>query len=101
MDMPILCTLTEAELKVRRQTILKTIREAALDVVELPAGYAYRFKRTAEILTQLVKLIDLERKCCQFLTFKIVVEPGETPLRLEVTGPPKAKPVIADFFGGA
>jgi hypothetical protein len=44
---------------------------------------------------------DLERQCCQFLTFKIVVEPGETPLRLEVTGPPKAKPVIADFFGGA
>jgi len=69
--------------------------------VELPAGYAYCFKRTSEILTQLATLIDLERQCCQFLTLKIVVELGETPIRLEVTGPQNAKPIIADFFGGA
>jgi hypothetical protein len=40
---PIACTLTEAELRERRRTILDSVRAAALDVTPLPLGYAYRF----------------------------------------------------------
>jgi len=98
MDLPVVCTLTEAELKERRQTFLKAIREVAVDVVPLPSGYAYSFAPASEILMQLAKLVDMERQCCRFLTFKIVVEPGAA-VRLEVTGPPEAKPAIAEFFG--
>jgi hypothetical protein len=43
-------------------------------------------------------LVDLERQCCAFLTFRIVVAAGK-PICLEITGPPEAKAVIADFFG--
>jgi len=44
-------------------------------------------------------LIDLERACCPFLTFKLIVVAGQQPVRLEITGAPEAKAVIADFFG--
>jgi hypothetical protein len=99
MDLPILCTLTESELRERRQMILSSIRETAIDVIPLPDGYAYRFSPNSEVLFQLSRLVDLERQCCRFLTFKIVVEVGEQPIRLEVTGPPEARPVIEDLFG--
>ena len=99
MEPPIACTLTEAEMRERRRTILDAFRVAVLDVTPLPLGYAYRFEPTSEVLTQLVRLVDLERQCCPFLTFKIIIESGNQPIRLEITGPPEAEPIIADFFG--
>src|SRR5688500_4543060 len=99
MDLPILCTLTESELRERRQTVLDTVREAAIDVVPVPEGYAYRFSARSEVLSHLSRLVDLERQCCRFLTFKIVVEAGEQPIRLEITGPPEARPMIEELFG--
>jgi hypothetical protein len=46
----------------------------------------------------IARLLDLERQCCQFLTFKLIVEPAQN-FRLEITGPPEAKPTIAELFG--
>jgi hypothetical protein len=99
MELPIVCSLSEGEVRERRQTILDFIRGAALNVTSLPLGYAYRFEPTSEVLAHLSRLVDLERQCCQFLTFRIIVEAGNQPICLEVTGPPEAKPIIADFFG--
>jgi hypothetical protein len=99
MEAPIACTLTGAEMRVRRGTILDSMHSAVLDVTTLPLGYAYRFEPTSEVLGQLSRLIDLERQCCPFLTFKIIVEADQQPICLEVSGPPEAKTMIADFFG--
>jgi hypothetical protein len=99
MDMPAFCTLSESELRERRRTVLNSIREAAIGVVPIPGGYSYGFAPHSEVLTQLCQLVDLERQCCPFLTFGIIVEAGGEPFRLEVTGPPEAMPVIADLFG--
>jgi hypothetical protein len=99
MQPPIACTLTETEMRERRRTILDAFHGAALDVTSLPLGYAYRFEPTSEVLTQLVRLVDLERQCCPFLTFRIIIEAANQPICLEITGPPEAKAVIADFFG--
>jgi hypothetical protein len=99
MNLPIACTLTEAEMRERRQTLLDSVRRAALNVKSLPLGYAYGFEPTSEVLAHLSRLVDLERQCCPFLTFRIVVEAGNQPICLEVTGSPEAKTVIADFFG--
>jgi hypothetical protein len=99
MEPPIACTLTDAEMRERRRTLLDAVRGGAFDVASLPLGYAYRFAPTSEVLARLVHLVDLERQCCQFLTFRIIVEAGNQPICLEITGPPEAKAVIADFFG--
>jgi hypothetical protein len=98
VNLPIACTLTEAELRERRRSILGSMRDAAMQVAPMPDGYSYEFRATSEVLAQLSHLVDLERQCCPFLTFKIVVAP-QRPIRLEVTGPPEAKETIADFFG--
>jgi hypothetical protein len=95
----IACTLSDAQLRERRGTILASVRRAAMEVTPLPLGYAYRFQPTSEVLVQLARLIDLERQCCPFLTFKILVEAGGKPVCLEITGPSEAKAIIADFFG--
>src|ERR1700737_4113505 len=99
MELPIACTLTEAEMRGRRNTILVFFRRAVLNVTPLPLGYAYLFEPTSEVLGHLSRLVDLERQCCPFLTFRIVIEAGNQPICLEVTGPPDAEVVIADFFG--
>jgi hypothetical protein len=101
MDLPIACTLTGAQLRQRRKTIMGAFRKRRVSVAELPDGYACTFPATSEALLQIAELVDMERECCAFLTFKIVVEAGGGPMRLEVTGPKEAKAVIADYFNSA
>lgn len=67
-------------------------------VTELPNGYAYTFPATSDTLLQITQFVDMERQCCAFLTFKIVVEAAQAGMRLEVTGTEEAKKVIADYF---
>jgi hypothetical protein len=99
MELSIACTLSDSELRERRGTLLDVVRKAAIDVTELPPGYVYLFDPDSGILPNLARLVDLERVCCPFLTFTLQVEAGHQPVRLEITGPPQAKSVIADFFG--
>ncbi len=98
MDLPIACTLTERARHERRQTIMSSFRRLGVTIAELPDGYAYTFAPISDGLMQITQLVDMERECCPFLNFKIVVEAGKEPMRLEVTGPKEAKRVIADFF---
>jgi hypothetical protein len=101
LHLPIICTLPEAEMTERRRTVLDPIKDAVIESEELPDGYAYSFSASSEVLAQLSRLVEMERQCCRFLTFRIVVEAGNGPIRLEVVGTPEAKSVIADFFGAA
>ena len=100
MDMPIACSLNEAERRERRKTILESVRADVVEVGSLSDGYSYKFAAKPEMLSKLAQLVTLEHECCEFLTFKIIVEAGDSPICLEVTGPSEAKQVIADFFGG-
>jgi hypothetical protein len=99
MDQPIVCTLTKSELRERRRTLLDAMKQATVDVAPMPGGYCYRFEPRSEVLMQLSRLVDLERQCCRFLTYRIVVEAGEQPIQLEITGPPEATSMVADLFG--
>jgi hypothetical protein len=101
MDLSIACTLTEAQLRQRRQVIMNTLRDIGVSVTELPDGYAYTFGATSDALAQVAQLVDLERQCCPFLTFKIVVEVAQAAMRLEVTGPGDAKALIVECFNFA
>jgi len=98
MGLPIACTLTEDEMRERRRTILDALRGVAREVTSVPLGYAYRFEASSEMLARLVRLVDLERQCCPFLTFRITIA-NHQPICLEITGPPETQPVIAEIFG--
>lgn len=99
MKIPVACTLTEAEMRERRRTILDSVRTAVRSVKPLTMGYTYSFEAKPEVVVQLARLVDLERVCCAFLTFRIVAEAGNESICLEITGPPEAKMLIADIFG--
>ena len=99
MDLPITCSLSEGELRERRRTILMSVQADIGDTIAIANGYRYEFEAKSDILARLAQLVSLEHECCRFLTFKIVVEAGDTPIRLEVTGPPESKDMIADLLG--
>jgi hypothetical protein len=99
MEIPIACNLSDSELWERRQTILNFFRQNMVKVRPLPLGLAFSFQPSSEVLTRLAELVDLERRCCPFLTFRIVVEAGDLPIRLEVIGTAAVKEVIANLFG--
>jgi hypothetical protein len=101
MDLPIACTLTEAELEQRREAIMDAFRRMQATITELPEGYVFICAATSKALMQVTQLVDMERQCCPFLTFNIVVDAATAPIRLEVTGPKDAKAVIAEFFNFA
>ena len=98
MDLPIVCSLTETELRQRRHEVLDEIRNQVSEFISVPNGVVYRFEPEGDVLARITRLVDLERQCCQFLTFRIVVEP-RSPIALEITGPPESIPLIAELFG--
>jgi hypothetical protein len=91
--------LTSAALQERRQTILKQLRRAVVDVRELEDGYAYSFPAGGQWLLEIASMIDLERQCCPFLRFRLTVEANGGPIGLELTGPEGTKEFLKEIFG--
>jgi len=97
-NLPIACLLTDSELQERRRDVLQKTKGAVTEVKELEDGFAYRFLPGESRLSELARLVELERQCCPFLRFRITVEPGDGPVWLELTGPDGTKGFLADLF---
>jgi len=98
-DPPVACLLSEPELRERRRTVLADFKAARLEVRDLADGYAFRFAPSSQQLTALAELIDLERRCCPFLRFRLIAEPAGGPLWLEMTGPAGTCEMLAHELG--
>lgn len=97
--LPIACTLTEAELEQRRETMLSKVIAKAEEIHAVQDGYAFRFKPADAILEEIVSLIQKERKCCRFLHFNLRVTPDEGPIWLELAGPVGTKEFLETTLG--
>ena len=97
-DLPIACSLTSPELQERRRLVLEKIRRGVLEIKELEDSYAYSFPSQGDWLRELAGLIDLERQCCPFLRFELIVEADRGPLWLELTGPVGTKDFLRTTF---
>jgi hypothetical protein len=100
-SLPIVCTLSDAELRERRETVLQKVRSAVLVVKEIENGYAYEFASGGEVIMELAHLIDLEHRCCPFLKFQLTIEPGEGAVRLDLTGPEGTKDFLSEVFNSS
>lgn len=89
--LPIACTLTQPELQARRSAVLNKFKDAVLEVKEMETGYAYRFPTDVKSIAELADLITSEHLCCAFLRFNLIVEPGDGPIWLELSGPDGTK----------
>jgi hypothetical protein len=99
-ELPVSCTLTEPELQARRAGVLAEVRRSRQEARWLPDGVALRFVAGAEQLATLATFIELERRCCAFLQFRLTVEPGGGPVWLELTGPTGTRDFLAAELGG-
>ncbi|MGB9178197.1 MAG: hypothetical protein WCB68_03040 [Pyrinomonadaceae bacterium] len=99
LSLPVACSLTEAELLARRSLVLEKAKAAVLEVKELADGYGYLFPSDDLWLKELFNIVSLERQCCPFLNFKLIIEAGHRPVWLEITGPDGTKDFLKDLFG--
>jgi len=98
IDLPVACSLMPAELQERRRTLLSKMRSVVSEVKELEDGFRYQFPLADDVLSELVKLIQLEHQCCPFLTFRLTIDAGTDSVSLEMTGPQGTKEFLAEVF---
>ena len=97
-ELPVACSLMPAELQERRRGLLAKVRAATSEVTELDDGFRYEFPLAGEVLGEITKLIQLERQCCPFLTFRLTIQAGADSVSLDLTGPPGTKEFLAETF---
>jgi hypothetical protein len=85
--LPIACSLDGRELAAR-QSELRAGLLAQADVERINDGYRWRFTDAPGLVASLGATIDAERRCCAFLQFHVLAEPGAGSVTLDVTGPP-------------
>ena len=97
-NIPIACMLTDNELQERRKNYLAKTAKFLVGVEELENGFIYKFPVEDSLLQDLMAVINLERKCCPFLSFKLVLESQADTFLLELTGTEGTKEMIKSLF---
>ena len=97
-EIPIVCTLQSAEFHEREAAIQKGLMARVIGMSELDVGYAFRLPADDDAYREVTEFIDLERRCCPFLDFRLSVPRGSGDITLEVNGPPGAKEFISKTF---
>jgi hypothetical protein len=78
---------------------MKRFRASIEEAQALDDGYAFRLPADAETILSAAEFISIERLCCPFLTFELVVGPAGHSLWLRLTGSAGAKEFIEAEFG--
>jgi hypothetical protein len=91
--LPIACTLTGASLA-ERAAWLRRLGEAAL-IEGVRSGDRLELRFRPEAADDVRELVRAESECCPFLCFRLA--PGAGEVRLTVSGPPEAEPVVDDM----
>lgn len=94
-ELPIVCTLQPGELNARANELLPGLIAAARERHTIEHGFRFEFQPDSKLLASIVRMIDAERQCCQFLRFRLTIEPAAGPVVLEITGPPGSQ----EFLG--
>jgi|SRR6185295_15494699 len=97
-NLPIACTLSDADFRQRREELLKTVVGAVVEKRELDGGFAYCFPPEAKWIAELAQFITFERECCPFLQFNLCIKPESGPIWLELTGPEGTKEFLQSVF---
>ena len=87
VSLPIACTLTPAELAAMRNRLLPGLLARASAKEPVDGGFRWRFDPQIDLVKEAAAVIEAEHRCCRFLRFLLLIEPGDGPVWLEVTGP--------------
>jgi hypothetical protein len=95
MNLPIVCSLDAKDLAQRVAALREGLFRESAAIDRLPDGLRCRFVAAPDLLARLGAFIDAERRCCRFLKFALVAEPGLGRVTLEMTGPPGTAEFLA------
>ena len=73
-------------------------RERWEEVQELPDGYACRLPSDAATLIKAAEYVSLDRLCCTFVRWSLVIEPKGGPLWLHIAGVEGTKELTRHTF---
>lgn len=85
---PIACSLEGRALNERQAELRAGVLAQAAGVERINDGYRWRFTDAPGLVASLGAIVDAERRCCAFLQFHILAEPGAGSVTLDVSGPP-------------
>lgn len=94
-DLSVVCSLSPAALKARKENLLGVLVHRAEERRELPEGYHLRFAAEGDVLSAIARTVNAERQCCRFLRFTVTIEPGDGPISLDLTGPAGTREFLA------
>ncbi len=96
---PIACDLGAFEpvRDAEHRRLLARVSSAVLGREPLADGYALRYSQDPEMLQDVARWVALERDCCPFFTFTIVMEPPGGSLWLRLTGPDGTRDIVDQF----
>jgi hypothetical protein len=97
-DIPVACSLTDAELRARLATLVAEFKSRVIATEELRDGYAFHIRGDKKSITAVAELIAAERECCRFLGFELTAEPNMGPVIVRVTGFPGTKELLKMMF---
>lgn len=97
-DIPIACTLNDAELAARRSRLLEQMQKILIEIEERENGFVYLFPVDDSVFGNLFEIIRLERKCCRFIDFKLSLEARNEFISLELSGQNGVKVAIRNLF---
>jgi len=97
-DLPVMCTLSDAEMRERESRLLAKFKSGVISSEELAAGYAFGLPGDPQWFELLSELIIAERECCRFLKFELQADPEQGPLTLRITGPDGTKEFLKTTF---
>jgi hypothetical protein len=93
------CSLTTEEMRLRKETVLASLKAQVVARKELDNGYSYKFPGSDEMVDELAEFIKTERACCAFFSFGLTVAGDRSSACLELTGPEGAKDMIQRELG--
>lgn len=88
------CKLTSPELRLRKETVIKSLKSQVITKTELKNGYQYKFEVTDKMIDELAEFIKTERACCDFFTFNLSFSGDKKHAILQITGPAGTKEFI-------
>ena len=92
---PVACTLTPEQLRCDSAELLPGLSKVSSSQVWTPTGIRFLFEPASTALQEIARVIDRERKCCAFLTFRLEVPDGGRDFQLELSGPPGTREFLA------
>lgn len=96
---PIACEWPADQLRRRREELLPGLVERATAREALPDGFRWTFEPEPGLLHRIAGVVDRERSCCRFLSFRLEVEPDGGAVRLDVTGPEGTVAFLSQAIG--